>query len=210
MDPTRQRTAAPVVSRRRSAAVPYACAALNVLASLAMACWLRGGLEVAGDPAARIVYIQAHLFEWRIGWGIWVLAAFSLVAFFAWWGARVKSHDWSVAALAVAVTGLGFDWAAEAVYIGWFPDRMLTLGRAAALLTGAAGNGLYSVAGMVLLWKSPMIKGVVRWWGWAVWTTGLCLAVATAQGNAWAMSALTAVLMVLFCPWVAVAGRQLR
>ncbi len=198
------------MSRRRSAAIPLTCATVNALASLALAFWLRGGLEVAGGPAARAVYIEAHLLEWRIGWGLWVLAAFSLVAFFAWWGARLKAHDWTVAALAVAVMGLGFDWAAEAVYIGLFPDRMLTFGRAAALLTGAAGNGLYTIAGMMLLWKSPMISGVVRWWGWAMWASGLALVIATLAANTLAMSVLTAVLMVLFCPWVAVAGWKLR
>jgi hypothetical protein len=198
------------MSNRRTATIPFVCATVNTAATLAMAFWLRGGLEVSGGPAERGGYIVAHLVEWRTGWALWAAAALSLVVFFGWWGARLRSHEWAVTALVVAIMGLGFDWAAEAVYIGWFPDRMLTLGRAATWLTGAAGNGLYTAAGIMLTLKSPMIGGVLRSWTWTIWLLGLGLVVATVAANPMAMAILTAALMTLFCPWVAVVGWKLR
>src|SRR5262249_61308809 len=55
-------------------AAPAASAALNLLAMLAMAGWLRLGTEVVPLPADRINYITAHAALWRGGGGAVVCA----------------------------------------------------------------------------------------------------------------------------------------
>jgi hypothetical protein len=50
----------------------------------------------------------------------------------------------------------------------------------------------------------------LRAWGWAVWISGFALTVSTLAGSVAGMTASTAVVMALFCPWVVLAGRALR
>jgi len=48
-------------------------------------------------------------------------AAVSLVAFFAWWGAWIRSTLWGIVACVVAILGLACDLLAESLFIGWLP-----------------------------------------------------------------------------------------
>jgi hypothetical protein len=68
------------------------CPALNLLAMVAMAMWLRFGTEIVPLTVDRISYITAHPVLWRAGWGMWIAAAISLVAFYAWWGSHLAAR----------------------------------------------------------------------------------------------------------------------
>ena len=95
-------------------------------------------------------YIGAHSALWRAGWGLWIIAALSLLGFYSWWPARVRPRALGIAALVLAIAGIGGDLLAESLYIGWLPadyDRIAPLAR---LLTGAWGNTLYTLSGVLL------------------------------------------------------------
>jgi len=188
------------------ASAPYACAVLNAAASLAMVLALRQGTEAVADVPARVRYIVEHSLLWRAGWGLWILAALSLLGFFAWWAARARSRGLGLAAFLVAVSGIAGDLFAESLYVGWLPadyDRVASLAR---VCTGLWGNGLYTLAGILLTLGSPWLRGAARGCAWLIWAAGLALGVFSLTGSAPGMAASMAVLFTLFCPWAAWMG----
>ena len=189
---------------------PWACAILNGLGTVAALFWLRFGTEMVADPAARAAYITAHPVLWRGGWGLWIAAAISLLAFYAWWGSRLGAPAWGVAAFMVALAGLACDLSAESLFIGWLPDHLESVQRTGSLFTGGAANGLYTVAGAILTLKTRNLRGWLFGWTWGVWAAGFALTTATLSGNVAAIAACTGTLMILFCPWAAIMGRFLR
>jgi len=191
---------------RVRASAPYLCAALNLMAALAIPLWLSSGMETVRDRAARVDYIAAHPLIWRAGWGLWIVAALSLMGFYNWWAARVRSRCLGVAALVLAIAGIGGDLLAESLYIGWLPadyDRIAPLAR---LLTGAWGNTLYTLSGVLLTLGSEWLRGPARACAWLIWADGLALGGFSLAGNITGMAVSTALLFILFCPWVAWVG----
>jgi hypothetical protein len=200
-------TRASVVLRQLA---PYACAGTNAAAFVVMATILRHGTGIVADPAARVAYISAHLALWRAGWMLWIAAAISVVAFYAWWGSYLR--DWRVggAAVSIASIGLACDLAGESLLIGWLPRDYDRVAPAAWLLTGAAANGLYTVAGVVLTLATETLQGLLKTTTWAVWIAGAAVTVSTLAHTPMAIAVSTTVLFLLFCPWVVVLGRALR
>jgi hypothetical protein len=193
---------------RLRATSPYVCALLNLVAAGALLIALRPGTEVIPDVASRITYIQSHELIWRAGWGCWIAAALSLLAFYAWWGVRLPHWGWGVAALAIASTGLVFDLTAESLLIAWLPDNYEHVAPVASVLTGGLGNGLYTVAGVVLTLGT---RGLNRWLlaaTWTIWVAGFGLSAFTFAGNFIGVAVCSAVLFALFCPWAVVMGRR--
>lgn len=191
---------------RLRASAPYLCAALNFMAALAIPLVLSPGMETVHDRTARVDYIGAHPVLWRAGWGLWIVAALSLLGFYSWWAARVRSRSLKIAALVLALTGIAGDLLAESLYIGWLPadyDRIATLAR---LLTGAWGNTLYTLAGVLLTLGSPWLRGPARACAWLIWAAGLALGGFSLAGHVTGMTASMALLFILFCPWVAWVG----
>ena len=109
----------------------------------------------------------------------------------------------------VAIAGLACDLFAESLFIGWLPDRIEAIAPLASLLTGGVANACYTVGGAMLTLGSPFLRGPLRAWAWAIWTSGLVLTTATFAGNAPGMVIATVALMTLLCPWVAVFGWKL-
>jgi small multidrug resistance pump len=194
---------------RLRALAPYACASLNLIAAGALLLLLRPGTEVVHDPASRILYITNHEFLWRAGWVCWIAAALSLLAFYAWWGARLPAWGWGVAALSIASVGLVLDLTAESLLIAWLPKDYATVAPMASLLTGGPGNGLYTVAGAVLTVGTRGLKGWFATWTWAIWAAGFGLSAFTFAGNFLGVAICSGLLFALFCPWAAVMGRKL-
>jgi hypothetical protein len=191
-------------------AAPAACAALNLLAMLTMAMWLRFGTELVPQPADRISYITAHAALWRAGWCLWIAAAISLVAFYAWWAAHLRGSAWTIAAVAVAAAGLACDLAGESLLIGWLPHDYARLAPLATQLTGTAANGLYTLGGAMLTLFTPSLGGRMRALTWAVWAAGAAVTASTLAGAPTAIAVSTTALFALFCPWVLLLGRALR
>ncbi|HVS49794.1 MAG TPA: hypothetical protein VHJ99_12940 [Candidatus Dormibacteraeota bacterium] len=206
--------------RLRSLA-PYACALLNLAAAGALLLVLRPGTEVVPDIASRIAYITNHELLWRAGWVCWIAAALSLLAFYAWWGARLPAWGWGVAALAIASIGLVFDLTAESLLIAWLPKDYSQVAPVTSLLTGGPGNGLYTVAGAVLTLGTRTMRGIPAYedkamlngwflaWTWAIWAAGFGLSAFTFAGNFLGVAVCSGILFTLFCPWAVVMGRKL-
>jgi hypothetical protein len=203
---------------RVRAAAPYVCAGLNGLAGLALLTVLRPGTEAVADPALRAAYIAQNAAAWRAGWLLWMAAALSLLGFYAWWGslgtggslstggARLTRPGWGLAAIGLAMAGLVCDLFAESLYVGWLPEHLAELQRAASLLSGGAANGLYTAAGITLTLASPWLRGPLRLWAWSIWVSGMALSVTTVASFAPGMIASGAALMTLFVPFAAVMG----
>ncbi len=191
---------------RLRALAPYLCAALNLAAALAMPLALRPGTEAEKDLAARTGYIAAHPILWRAGWGVWIMAALSLLGFYGWWAARVRSRRLGLAAMILAIVGISGDLLAESLYIGWLPDDYDRVAALARFLTGVWGNTFYTVAGILLTLASPWIRGAARGCAWLIWAAGLALSVFSLTGNVSGLILSMGTLFVLFCPWVAWVG----
>jgi hypothetical protein len=189
---------------------PAACAVANLAGIVAMAAALRFGTEIVPLPADRIAYMTAHPVLWRAGWSTWIASGITLVAFYAWWGGFLDRPHWGLAAVAIAALGLSCDVAGESLLIAWLPRDYDTLARPATLLSGAAANGLYTLAGIVLTLATPSLRGFLRTMTWTVWLAGGALTALAIAGSPIGIAVSTAILFVLFCPWVLLIGRMLQ
>jgi hypothetical protein len=208
--------AAPL-ERRVATAAAFA-AGVNLLAGGVMFVWLRRGIPAGEDVAAvRRAYIASHVVQWRIGWIVWHLAGLSLVALVAalamlW---RDRAPILAVLAVAAAAAGLAADLAAESILLGVIPGASAAtfpdLERAADMLTGYLGNGLYTVGGLLVTWigRRRVPAGLLVL-GAAVWACGLWLSAATLAGSRDGQFASTASLMPLFVGWSALLALHLR
>lgn len=188
---------------------PYACALVNLLAALVLLLVLNPGLTPP-DLAKRAAYVSQNGPAWRLGWGIWIAAAQTLVAFYAWWGARLRGSTLATLSIAIAIAGIVFDVTAESLMIGWLPADLESVSRLATILTGGAANGLYTIAGILLTIATPPLSRRFLVWTWGVWVAGIFLSVFSLTGFIAGIAVSTAVLFILFCPWVIAMRWQLR
>ena len=201
---------------RRLSLVAFTAAGVNLAAGLVMLTILRPGLPGQQALADRIAYVSEHTTAWRLGWAVWNAAAITLVGLFValaylW---RGRAPVASRLALLCAAAGLAADLAAEALLMGvepgLGPDDFAVVERASLVLTGYVGNGLYTVAGIILTWTGrrelprPLVVLAV-----AVWGAGLWLSVATMVGSTAGQFASTALLLPLFVAWAGLVGRWL-
>ena len=193
---------------RRTEIAPYACAIVNLAAAIALATVLAPGATNAPTDV-NAAYVRAHIELWRAGWLLWVAAAISLVAFFGWWAARLERSVVVWVALTIVCAGLAFDVVAESLLAWWAPDHYLDTAPLAFRLTGIGANGLYSVAGLILTARSPVLPRWLAQWSWTVWLLGIGLAAAVALGGDVAARIITAALFALLVPWLVVFGRRL-
>jgi hypothetical protein len=182
----------------------YVCAIANLAAAVALATVLAPGTTLA-DDASRAAYVRDHLTGWRIGWSLWVIAALSLLWFYAWWRGRIDAPRLP---LAVAAIGFVVDLSAEATLIAVAPDRP-DVAPAAFVLTGGVANGCYSVAGILLSRRTRVLRGALLPWTAVLWASGLALSVFAAFGLPLGVAVSTAALFVLLLPWLIVVGRRL-
>ena len=123
----------------RAMVAPYLCAVVNALAALALATILAPGVSLV-PTAAQATYAADHLPAWRLGWGLWIAAALSLVAFFGWWASRIAWPPVARAAVVIAVAGVLADMIAEGRLIAWSPGQRFDID-GALRLSGIGANG---------------------------------------------------------------------
>ena len=192
------------VTKQLKRAAPYWCAALHVVAGAGTLLLLRGGSEAVADIQERVRYLTEHPDRWRAGWMLWMLAALSLAGFYAWWCAKIGR----IAPFILCTLGLVCDFAGESIFIGWVPAPETTLHRAASLLTGAAGNGFYTLAAIILTIATPNLP--FRAWAWLAWTSGIALTIFTIINHPLGIVVSSGALMALFTPWVAAMAVRMR
>src|SRR5207248_666886 len=184
---------------------PYWCAALHLVAAIGTVTLLRGGSEAVSDIRQRVAYISEHPERWRAGWLLWMLAALSLAVFYLWWGTRIATRP-PVIAFLIAGLGLACDLAGESLFIISMPAPNTPTYRTASLLTGGAGNGLYTLAAIILTLASPTMRPFLRRWAGLAWTSGIALTFFTIIDSQCGVVISSAALMMLFIPWVALVG----
>ena len=201
---------------RALAAAPYVCAALHAAAGMAMLLVLRGGTEAEPELAARMAYVHAHTAAWRAGFAVWMMAGMSVLAFYAWWAAAVRSRRAALAALVVAGAGLACDLSGEALYAGWLPlltddaARFDHVQRVGTVLTAVFANGFYTAAGIVLTLGTPALPRPVRALAWMVWVAGVVLSVCGAAGWAAGLVAASGILFPALVLLALLLPRALR
>ncbi|HVT02681.1 MAG TPA: hypothetical protein VHL58_04810 [Thermoanaerobaculia bacterium] len=144
-----------ITNRLTGSRVALAVFATHLVAALVMLVFLRDGL-LGQTAEERLVYVRAHPVSWSLSWMLWQLAALTLLALYAhlgrlWWS---RSPTLVTLALLCAAAAIGADVGGQSLYMGM--PRVLDaasfqrLEVAAALVTGYAANGLYTVAGALL------------------------------------------------------------
>jgi hypothetical protein len=188
---------------------PRISAVVHVVAAVATLAWLRGGSEAEPDPAARAAYIAANAATWQAAWFIWMIAGVTLIGFYCWWAARSRKPGLARIALVVGSAGLIADFLADALFIGWFPERYASVALFTTVVSEVVANGLYTTAGVLLMLASAPMRPWFRLWGWVVWFEGYALAVAGAMRWDMAIVASSGILLATFIPWVWLANRHL-
>jgi len=188
---------------------PRLCSVVHVVAAGATLAWISGGSEAEPNPAARAAYIAAHVQAWRAAWFIWMIAAISLGGFFCWWAAGSLKPRLARIALVIGCIGILVDFFADALFIGWIPDRYSSYAQFTTIGSEVIANGLYSLAGTILMVASAPMRLWFRTLGWAVWLAGFALAIAGALRSDTAIVISSGVLLTTFIAWVWLANRFL-
>jgi hypothetical protein len=175
---------------------------VNFAAAIVMALVLAPATPIVPDAAERLAYVQTHLIAWRLGWAVWIAAALSLLAFYAWWRSRIGA---SYVPVALAAGGLIADLTSETTLILYDP----TTAPFAFVLTGVLANALYTGCGL-LLTRATRLTTRERIWAGVMWDAGIALSIATLAGQYLIAAIATAVLFALFCPWCVYLAVKLR
>lgn len=205
------------VTPRQAARAAYLAAGFNLAAVCATLLLLKPGLPVPGsDASRRAAFLRDHVALWRTGWIVWQAAAISLVAFFLALARLFRGRAPLLTAVAVscATAGLAADLGAESVFMavapGLEPEALLVVEKAGVVLTGYLGNGLYTLAGVLLAWAGRRdIPGGLLALSVPVWLAGAALSASSLLGWSAGQVAATALLMPLFVLWAALVGRWL-
>ena len=150
------------MSRLRRAAI--AAFWIHLLAGAAMVLVLRHGLETNPNLQDRLTFIVHERGLWIGAWLTWTAAAVAILYFY-----RTFSETHRLSRLAVLLTAVGIaaDLSGQAIEIGVLPgiaarvlglaagiDRFIALHRTAVILSGFAGNGMYSLSAFLLSWQT--------------------------------------------------------
>ncbi len=192
------------------ALAPLACAVSNALAATALLLVLRQGTEAEPNAGARATYVASHLLEWRIGWFVWIAAGTSLVAFYAWWAARLPNWPLGLPGAAVGALGLVVDRLGLSLLVGSAPEGLEAAAPLVTLSSAVLGNGLYTAGGAILTFLTDSLSPLLRAWAWVLWTTGLVLSVASLLEWTLVVIAGSVLLFALLPPWCILVGKRLR
>jgi hypothetical protein len=205
------------VSPRVASRVAYLTSALHVVAGAALLFLLQPGLPVAGTTvAARLTYVTDRTGAWSAGWMAWHLAALALLAFYVALAGQIGRDAplRAMLALVCAAAGLAADLGGQAIYLivapGLPAPAFEVAEDAAEALTAYVANGLYTVAGILLV-----TAGARAMPGWLVaasvpvWAAGLGMSAAALAGSASGLSASGAVLVPAVAVWTALMARWL-
>ncbi len=203
-----------------------AASAVNFLAALLMATVLKPALPTGSYPE-RFYYLAGERPLLWLGWGTWMAAAGTLLLFFDGLSSRLEGEPLSRAVRGLALAGMVPDLLAETLAAGLLPDlaaryleappeaklflaqSFATWDRVMVLLTGFLGNGLYTLAGILLsflLLRTGELPSSLILLGAPAWAAGLFLSGATLLGSVPGMFLSTALLMPFFCLWTLAVG----
>lgn len=210
---------------RIASVAAWAALGTHVLASLALLVLLHDGLDTNPDATSRLAYIAGHRAAWIGGWLTWHAASLSIVVFIVLIAAAARIGGQAAparVAVAFVIAAFAADIAGQALLIGFMPSAadplidpafILRVHRIAVLLSGYAGNGLYTLASLLTAAQlSRESNGLMRLAGLTIGVSGAALSVAALVGSArgmyWSNAALLPSLLIwLGC--VALLARRL-
>ena len=186
---------------------------------------LRPGSLAEPETAVRAAYIGEYAAAWAIAWAVWMLAAMSLIGFYAWWGSRLEALALCTVAVLIAALGMVCDLSGEALSVlllaesaapsgiaqsttAWDTTKFLQIERIATLLTAGASNFLYTLGGILLMRATRDLPRWVRTAMWGTWLAGMGMTVAALLDHVSGMMAATAVLFPLMICWIAWMGAR--
>jgi hypothetical protein len=215
----------------------FIAAGINLIAAIAMLLFLRPGL-VSLEVMERISYVAANSLLWKMTWGLWILAALSLICFFihwAWLLDRFSQKQYRGIIIFGALVGsLGMipDTIAETFYLSIIPKlaneasrisdpQQLTLIHGeftkfeflATTLTGLLGNGFYCVGGLTLSLVSVNTSDFPKFWAYAglpIWLFGFGLTIASFFSSILGLQIFTALTMISFIAWCGLISLFIR
>ncbi len=112
-----------LLGRQVARFAPWICALLHAAALALMAIVLQPGTLAEPDTVTRSAYIAEYTAAWTTGWCVWMLAAMSLVGFYAWWGSRLDAANLSTMAVLIAAFGMVCDLSGEALSVLMLVER---------------------------------------------------------------------------------------
>ena len=205
------------VPRSHVARAAFATAVLHGLAALG-ALLVQKSVLMDGDGLVmdQTYYIANHLGAWTLSWACWVGAALSIAALYTGlamlWG---RSAPWRTAlAMVCLAAALSVDLTGDAIGLAILPRATETIFPTAKavvmLLTVGVGNGLYTLAGALLVsvgarhlpWR--LVAGSLAVWIPAAWLSGAAL-----TGAMRAITPATTLTMLGIIGWTALLGREL-
>ena len=206
------------VSSRTAARAAWFASAAHVVAAAAMALLLRPGVDAREfDYDARQGFITGHLAHWRLGWLTWHLAALALLSFYVGLAGRFGRVAPLRCMLALLCAAVGFagDVIGQALAMGLQPHLQLGAFTAVEstqqLLTAYVANGLYTVAGLLLV--SAGWQVFPRWLALAslpIWIAGVGMSVSAMAFEPVGLMASVAVIIPAVVIWTALVGRWLQ
>jgi hypothetical protein len=183
----------------------------NLIAGVLTLFVLRQGLPPR-SLVDRASFISSHVVLWRLGWLGWSLAAVTLLGLFLALAGRFRTVAPLLCGLGIVVgtAGLAADLSAEALLAGFTgstPPNLSLVQSEAFLLTGYVGNGLYTLAGILLTvaGRGALPKGVLALGG-LVWASGIWLSVATLSGSTTGEAVGTGFVIGSFVVWAGLLG----
>ena len=211
---------------------PWLCAASHALALAWLGIALQSGTLAEADPATRFGFIMNHQLAWSLGWLVWMLAAATLIGFYAWWGSRLDTARDSlpsattpvIATFAVLTAAFGMvcDFTGEGSLILLLIDRLQiayadavgavdftqakSIERAVTLCCAGAANGLYTLGGVMLTLVTPNLPKWIRGAMWTTWLAGAGMTLFAILDFTPGLELTTAVLFPLLVGWVTWMG----
>lgn len=206
---------------------PWFCVATHAAALVMLGAFLNPGTLREGEAIARGQYIAGHVTAWTMGWAMWMLAAMSLVGFYAWWGSQVASRKVAVVAVMITALGMVCDFSGEGTVIlrlvervpaavegggndSWDAAPFTHVERHFTLLSAGAANGLYTIGGMLLMLVTPGLPRWVRSATWITWLAAGVMTTAAVMNHAGGMVVSSAVLFPPLLCWTAWMGARWR
>jgi hypothetical protein len=206
----------------------FVAAGINLIAATAMLVFLRPGL-VPLKVEERISYIASNEMIWKFTWGLWILAALSLICFFLHWAwtldnfSQKKYRGLIIFGALAGSLGMIPDTIAETFYISVIPRLAIETIQSsdpllvniihrefveweflATMLTGFLGNGFYCVGGLTLSLVSLKVSQFPKFWalaGLPIWFFGFGLTLSSFIGSIFGLQVFTALTMISFIAW---------
>ncbi|HLW64541.1 MAG TPA: hypothetical protein VKS79_04415 [Gemmataceae bacterium] len=208
---------------------------VHIVGLLFAAFGMRPGSPLTPFPE-RMHYLARYPLGWSMGWGVWMVCDFAVVAFIFQAARRLRS-DLALLAVGLVVLGAAFDLACDSVFIAVLPrlaaDAMLpnrvdvhysvgfgklyanpflTIERVTNTISLIIANGLITLSAAVftLALIQRIDRGrVIAFLGAAILIFGLLLSAAGFMSRPWLTEWVTGPTIVSFCAWCVVVAYRL-